>query len=73
LSYNIPGPPRQFAIVFDAIPSGAIMHFRFTGKLPSTSVSLDVAESPVGKICFFSQLPQNNNAQIFVKMIIVSG
>jgi len=72
-TYNIPVTPREFAIVFDAIPSGVIMLFRCSSRLAPTSVSLpNVAESPVGKICF-SQLPHNNkNVRALFQKEIVS-
>ena len=70
-TYNIPVTPKEFAIVFDAIPSGTIMLFKYTGRLPPTVSLPDVAESPVGRICF-SQLPHNNKniRALFQKEIV---
>ena len=58
--YNIPATPTEFAIVFDAIPSGTLMLFIGVARphLPDLP-SLNPVDSPIGKICF-SLLPQNN-------------
>lgn len=59
--YQIPITPKQFSIVLDAIPSGALMLFR--GYI-STSVldgpSVDVTESTIGKVCFDPSGHKNN-------------
>ncbi len=41
--YNVPVTPKEFSIVFDAVPSGTIMLFRNTGGTLPISVSLSGA------------------------------
>ena len=62
--YNVPITPREYAIVFDAIPSGTLMLFKgipwpHLHELPS----LNPFDSLVGEMCF-SLLPKNNNKSI---------
>lgn len=59
--YQIPVTPKQFAIVFDAIPSGVSMLFRGCMSASVSSVpSTDVTDSPIGKVCFNSSGSKNN-------------
>lgn len=51
--YKIPVTPKDFAVVFDAIPSGDVMLFKGCTFPPSiTTPSLDPVDTPVGKMCF---------------------
>jgi len=58
--YGIPIPPKEYAIVFDAIPSGVIMLLKssFTSEL--TLLNLDPAVTSVGQICFCTKKSNNN-------------
>lgn len=45
--------PKEFTVVFYAIPSEVIVLFKDVAKsMPSSLPSLDLADSPAGKICF---------------------
>ena len=71
-AYNIPVTPREFDIVFDAIPSGIMMLFRNAVRPLHIFASLpDPADSPVGKVCF-SQHPHSSKdiGALFQKDIV---
>ncbi|XP_051736240.1 uncharacterized protein LOC127505029 [Ctenopharyngodon idella] len=59
--YNIPVTPKQFAIVFGAIPNGVIMLFKGCNSfLSSSEIPLpDPADTYVGRICFKSTVKNN--------------
>ena len=55
MRYNIPVTPREFSVVFDAIPSGLCMLFRCSYSSPPLSFNPpDVSQSPPGNVCFSS-------------------
>lgn len=63
-TYTFPVTPKEFPIVFDAIPSGTLMLFRNLSNLSLPSISLpDPTDSPIGKICF-SPRSRNNNRHL---------
>lgn len=62
--YCIPVTPRDFAIVMDAIPSGAIALLKNSGdSLLSSTSWLHPCETVIGKICFLSS-PSLRNRKI---------
>ena len=63
MEYGIPIPPREFAIVMDAIPTGVVMLLRSTAGVRPTLLPLDPTESAVGGVCF-SPGTRNNNCGI---------
>ena len=59
--YQIPITPKQFAIVFDAIPSGVSMLFK--GCMPiynPDSTHVDITVSSVGEVCLSPSGSKNN-------------
>lgn len=59
--YKIPVTPKDFAVVFDAIPSGVIMLFKGYTTPPSTVAPLpDPIDTPIGKLCFLPASRKNN-------------
>ncbi|XP_051811827.1 LINE-1 reverse transcriptase homolog isoform X1 [Acanthochromis polyacanthus] len=62
--YKVPVPPREYAIVFDAIPSGLRMLCKCSNFKPPVVVSpCDPTKTYVGKICF-SMLSSGRNGRI---------
>ena len=60
--YNITNNTREFAIFFDAIPSGTLLLFRGVARpYPLDLSSLDPTDSPKGNKCF-SLLPRNSRS-----------
>lgn len=59
--YGIPITPKQYAIVFDAIPSGVLMLFKSSMSVNILDAPFTVVtDSPVGKICFSPSGSKNN-------------
>ncbi len=50
--HRIPIPPKEYAIVFDAIPSGGTMLFENVIICELTLLPLEPAETDVGQTCF---------------------
>lgn len=70
--YNIPVTPREFAIVMDAIPYGAITLLRDSAR---SQISLSVAhpfDTTIGNICFLSNSCSRNRKirQLFQNEIV---
>lgn len=63
LKYGIPILPKEYALVFDAIPSGVIMLLKNSIASELTSLKLNPADTSVGQICF-STTKRNNNRDI---------
>jgi len=64
--YKIPVSPREFSIVFDAVPSGLHMLFRSCDISPPLSVSPpDPTQIPLGKVCF-STYKASNSKSLFL-------
>lgn len=62
--FDFPVTPKEFSIVMDAVPKGAIMLLRDSVRSTSTSsISLGPFEFPVGKLCFLSH-PSSRNYKI---------
>ena len=61
--YSIPIPPKEYAVVFDAIPSGVNMLLKSSVISELTLLKLDPAVTSVGRICF-STKKRNNNCDI---------
>ena len=60
---QIPVTPREFAIVFDAIPSGVQMLFKNYVPAPAVALLSLVTDLPIGKVCF-NQDNRKNNCEI---------
>lgn len=59
--YRIPITPKQYAIVFDAIPSGVLMLFKSNMSVSVPDIPFtDVTDSPVGNVCFNPSGCKNN-------------
>ncbi|XP_061918733.1 uncharacterized protein LOC133659905 [Entelurus aequoreus] len=59
--FKVPVTPKQFAIVFDAIPTGVVMLYRaYSSPLSAVKIVNDPLDTPVGKLCF----DQKNNRKI---------
>lgn len=66
---KIPVTPKQFAIVFEAIPQGVIMLLK---GYPSVTPQLDPFKTHIGEICFMSTTGNNNRTvrNLFLKDLI---
>uniref|UniRef100_A0A669DIK2 Reverse transcriptase domain-containing protein n=1 Tax=Oreochromis niloticus TaxID=8128 RepID=A0A669DIK2_ORENI len=62
-TYGLPVPPKEYAIVFDAIPAGVLMLFRNPVVNDLTPLPLDPAVTYVGQVCFPS-IKRKNNREI---------
>ena len=61
-SYHIPIPPREYAIVMDAIPQGVIMLFRSSFHSSEERVvdsSLPLLQTSVGKSVLLQETKKN--------------
>lgn len=58
--YSIPFSPKEYAVVFDAIPAGVIMLLRSSITSELSFLELDPAVTTVGQICFSSKKSNNN-------------
>ena len=58
--YGIPIPPKEYAVVFDANPSGVIMLLKSSITSELTLLKLDPAVTSVGQICFCTKKSNNN-------------
>ncbi len=52
--YNIPVTPREFAIVMDAIPCGAITLLKGSTSSQSSFLKIHPFDTMIGKLCFLS-------------------
>ena len=69
--YTFPVPPKEYAIVFDAIPSGVIMLFKNVMTQETDPFPLEPVQTEVGQLCFSGT--RNNNRTVrslFQKEII---
>lgn len=60
--FNFPVTPKEFSIVMDAIPKGAVMLLKDSVRSSNTfPTTLDPFELPIGKLCFLSHPSSRNN------------
>lgn len=57
-----PIPPKEYATVFDAIPSGVIMLFKNVTLSEIDPLPLETVQTEVGRICF--SVKKNNNRTV---------
>ncbi len=70
--FDFPVPHKEFSIVMDAIPKGAVMLLRDSVRSPSTlPISLNPFEIPVGKRCFLSH-PSSRIRSFFQKKLVTT-
>lgn len=60
--FGIPISPKDFSIVFDAIPSAVFSLFKGANGLVDSPTLVDVKETTVGNICFSLQPKSKNKA-----------
>uniref|UniRef100_A0A3B5R4M7 Reverse transcriptase domain-containing protein n=1 Tax=Xiphophorus maculatus TaxID=8083 RepID=A0A3B5R4M7_XIPMA len=58
--FGLPIPPKEYALVFDAIPSGVMMLLKSSATSVLTPPGLDAAVTNVGQICFSTRKRKNN-------------
>ncbi len=70
--YGIPVTPKDFSIVFDAVPSGVISLFKNPDSHNNLPILLNVTETAIGKACFMSNNKNRNKIirQLFQQNII---
>uniref|UniRef100_A0A3B3I0R1 Reverse transcriptase domain-containing protein n=1 Tax=Oryzias latipes TaxID=8090 RepID=A0A3B3I0R1_ORYLA len=73
MQYKIPITPKEFVVVFDAVPSGLCMLFRgFYSAHPLTLHPPDVLKSPLGSFCFTSAKQLNSKIRALFQDNLVS-
>lgn len=71
LFFKFPVTPKEYAIVFDAIPSGIIMLIKSAFTPPPGAITVsNIVESYVGKICFSSHKHNKNIRALFQKELV---
>ena len=71
--YNIPVTPKEFSIVFDAIPSNLCILFKNTDHSPPLSLSpSDPLENSLGKLCFSFNRGMNSKVRALFQGDLVS-
>lgn len=53
--YTLPIPPKEYAVVFDAIPSGVIMLLKSVLLPESDPLPLEPVQTEIGRICFLAK------------------
>lgn len=70
--YNVPITPKEFSIVFDAIPSGLSMLHRCSHSAPLQVTPPDVLHSSLGNVCFSSHKSINTKIRSLFQDAMVS-
>ncbi len=70
--YTFPVPPKEYAIVFDAIPSGVIMLFKNVMISEIEPFPLEPAQTEVGRICFSVKKSNNRNVRALYQRETIS-
>uniref|UniRef100_A0A1A8QY68 Reverse transcriptase domain-containing protein n=1 Tax=Nothobranchius pienaari TaxID=704102 RepID=A0A1A8QY68_9TELE len=71
--YKIPTSPKEFSIVFDAVPSGLRMLFKTACVCPPLSASpSDLTQLPLGKVCFSTYKTSNSKIRSLFQADLVS-
>ena len=72
--YGIPVTPKDFSIVFDAVPSGIISLFKNLNVNINLPISLNITETTMGKACFTGNNKNKNRniRQLFQQDIVSS-
>nr|XP_054593054.1 uncharacterized protein LOC129159926 [Nothobranchius furzeri] len=61
--YGLPVPPKEYAMVFDAVPAGVVMLLKGSVVGDWAPLPLEPAVTSVGRICFW-RMKKNNNGDI---------
>ncbi len=59
--FGFPTPPKEHALVSDAVPSGVMMLLEYSTAPGLTLLKLDPADTSVGQICFSTKKRNNNH------------
>lgn len=70
--YGIAIPPREYALVFDAIPSGVVTLFRYPVASALNTLPLEPAVTSIGQICFYKKSNSNRDIRSLFRREIVS-